>query len=98
VQFPCFPPYLLLEVLIWPAVLVIFLVPSFVFPYHCNKFQQDHGIEVDTLEVNYRRGFIERCERARNVKARYQIFNLLAYTSTTTAKVMLAASKKEVLQ
>lgn len=93
-QFPCFPPYLLLEVLIWPAVLVIFLVPSFVFPYHCNKFQQeDHGIKVDTLEVNCRRGFIERCKRARNVKARYQIFNLIAYTSTTTATDMLAASK-----
>ena len=93
-QFPCFPPYLLLEVLTWPAVLVIFLVPFFVFPYHWNKFQQEkHGIKVETFEANCRRGFIERCKRARNVKARYQIFNLIAYTSTTTAKDMVAASR-----
>lgn len=50
-QFPCFPPYLLLEVLTWPAVLAIFPVLSFVFPYHWNKFQQEgNGIKVETLE------------------------------------------------
>jgi hypothetical protein len=63
-------------------------VPSFVFPYHWNKFQQeDHGMKVETLEVNCRRGFTtERCQRARNVKARYQIFNLLAYKTLQQEK------------
>ena len=75
-QFPCFPPYLLLEVLTWPAVLVIFLLPSFVFPYHWNKCQQDHGIKVETLAVICRRGFIQGCKRARNVKQDTKISTL----------------------